>query len=241
VTGDSRPRLHVVPLTYRQACQLVQELHRHHRPPRGHKLSVGVADDSGRVAGVAMLGRPLSRVLDDGWTLEVTRTATDGTPNANSALYGAARRLALAMGYRRLVTYTQAGESGASLRGAGWRPVSHRGPRTGWTSPARTREDQGLDGVARVRWEAVLRPQREALVPGSSHGALTHSRSTHGSTHAPLPGNVTHEAPTPVTVTDVPAGQGQSRSRHAHPRRAAHTLPGVSIRDPGAEPHGVST
>lgn len=199
---SGQPRLHVVPLTFRQACALVEKLHRHHKPPRGHKLSVGVADEAGRVAGVAMLGRPVARVLDDGWTLEVTRTATDGTPNANSALYGAARRLALAMGYARLITYTQAGESGASLRGAGWRQVNHRPPRSGWTSPARQRVDQGLDGVARVRWEAVLRPR---------HG----SRSTHGSTHAPVPGIVTHESPMILTAERIDAARSSHGSTHA--------------------------
>ena len=87
--------------------------------------------------------------------------------------------------------------------------------------------DSYLDAVARY-----LEADDETPAQQGSHGAVTHSRSTHESTHGAPPENVTHEAPTPVTVTDVPAGQGQSRSRHAHPRRAAHTLPGVSIRDP---------
>jgi hypothetical protein len=56
----------------------------------------------------------------DGFTLEVTRVATDGCPNACSALYGAAWKVARAMGYRRLITYTLPEEGGSSLRGAGW-------------------------------------------------------------------------------------------------------------------------
>jgi hypothetical protein len=152
---DTR-RLHVVPVTWNQACELVQTLHRHHRPPRGHKLSVGIADDSGSVVGVAMLGRPVARMLDDGWTLEVTRTATDGTPNANSALYGAARRIAREMGYRRLVTYTMAGETGASLRGAGWRPVQTQPPVPGWDRPSRPRMATGTENVERTRWEVAV-------------------------------------------------------------------------------------
>jgi hypothetical protein len=146
-------RLHVVPLTWQQACALVDTLHRHHRAPRGHKLSIGVADPDGRVAGVAMLGRPKARALDDGLTLEVTRTATDGTGNANSMLYGACRRIAREMGYRRLVTYTQEGESGASLRGAGWRAVAQLDARPGWDAPSRPREPTGTEQVARTRWE----------------------------------------------------------------------------------------
>lgn len=147
-----QPRLHVVPCTWAQACAMVNSLHRHHRAPRGHKLSVAVAVSDGTVVGVAMLGRPVARILDDGFTLEVTRVATDGTQNACSALYAAARRIARAAGYRRLVTYTQQGETGSSLRGAGWRPAGHRGPRDDWHTPVRPR-DGGTGGVARIRWE----------------------------------------------------------------------------------------
>jgi hypothetical protein len=87
-------------------------------------------------------------------TLEVNRTATDGTPNANSLLYGAAWRATKAMGYRRLITYTQAGESGASLRAAGWKIVAELPPRRGWATPSRPRDDKGVDGVPRMLWEA---------------------------------------------------------------------------------------
>ena len=79
--------------------------------------------------------------------------ATDGSPNACSALYAAAWQVAKALGYRRLVTYTQAGESGASLRAAGWRVVAARPPRRGWTTPSRPRADHGVDHVARLRWQ----------------------------------------------------------------------------------------
>lgn len=101
-----------------------------------------------------MVGRPVARSFDDGLTLEVNRTATDGTPNANSVLYGAAWRAAKALGYQRLVTYTQEGESGASLRGAGWRVVAERRERKGWWAPSRPREAKGTEHVARTLWEA---------------------------------------------------------------------------------------
>lgn len=151
-----QPRLHVVPVTWQQACAVVDQLHRHHRAPRGHKLSVGVATPDGTIVGVAMLGRPVARHLDDGFTLEVTRVATDGTANAGSALYGAARRLAVAMGYRLLVTYTQDGESGASLRGAGWTSEGSTGELRSWGRDCRPRtSDTG--GVGRTRWQLRLR------------------------------------------------------------------------------------
>lgn len=146
--------LHLVPVSFEIACGFVQMWHRHHTAPVGHKYSIGVADDDGVLHGVVIVGRPVARHLDDGLTLEVTRTATDGTANANSMLYAAAWRAAKALGYGRLVTYTQASESGASLRAVGWRVLAERPARTGWTTPSRPREDRGTDGIPRTLWEA---------------------------------------------------------------------------------------
>lgn len=144
--------LRIVPVTFKDACQFVDAHHRHHQRPVGHKFSVGVARDQ-ILVGVAMVGRPVARHFDDGLTLEVNRTATDGTPNANSMLYGAAWRATKALGYGRLVTYTQAGESGASLRAAGWSVVAELKERKGWTTPSRPRDDRGTDDIPRTLWE----------------------------------------------------------------------------------------
>lgn len=146
--------LQLVPVSFDEACGFVAMWHRHHVPPRGHKFSIGVADDE-KLVGVAMVGRPVARHYDDGRTLEVNRTATDGTANANSMLYGAAWRATSALGYRRLITYTQAGESGSSLRAAGWRVIGERPPRAGWNSPSRPANDNGVDGIARTLWEVA--------------------------------------------------------------------------------------
>ncbi|WP_369795032.1 XF1762 family protein [Serratia sp. H1n] len=81
----------MTPISFRAACDFVQQLHRHNKPPRGHKFSVGLRNDAGELVGVAMAGRPIARHFDDGLTLEVNRTCTDGTKNANSMLYGAVR------------------------------------------------------------------------------------------------------------------------------------------------------
>ncbi|MFI9423413.1 XF1762 family protein [Streptomyces achromogenes] len=108
--------------------------HRHHAPPAGQVFAVGAADEDGTLRAVAIVGRPVARHFDDGTTLEVTRTASDGVRNANSLLYAASWRAAKALGYRRLITYTQDGESGASLRGAGWRLIAAR-PEPGGTPP----------------------------------------------------------------------------------------------------------
>ncbi|MGW7090030.1 XF1762 family protein [Streptomyces sp. NPDC054871] len=150
--------LHLVPVRQKDAREFVAAWHRHHQPPPGAVFSVGAADDHGVLRAVAMVGRPVARMLDNGQTLEVTRTATDGAFNANSLLYGAAWRAAQALGYTRLITYTQAGESGASLRGAGWRVLAQRPPRRGWNCPSRPRTSKGVDRVARTLWEASAVP-----------------------------------------------------------------------------------
>lgn len=142
----------IVPVTYREACAFIDAHHRHHRPPRGMKFAIGVAEGD-RLVGVVTAGRPVARQLDDGRTIEVTRVCTNGRRNANSALYGAAWRVGRAMGYRRLITYTQAGECGASQRAAGLVAVAVLRPRSGWCTPTRPRTGHGVDDVERIRWE----------------------------------------------------------------------------------------
>lgn len=121
----------------------------------GCKFCIGVADEDGVLRGVAIVGRPVARMYDNGQTLEVNRTATDGSPNANSMLYAAAWRAAKALGYTRLVTYTQAAETGASLRAAGWRVVAQRPARPGWDVPSRPRQLNGSEQMPRTLWEAA--------------------------------------------------------------------------------------
>jgi hypothetical protein len=82
----------------------VLQWHRHHKPPQGWKFGIAV-NNGEKVVGVVMVGRPVSRHRDDGWTLEITRLCTDGTKNAASMLLGAARKAASALGYKRLITY----------------------------------------------------------------------------------------------------------------------------------------
>ncbi|WP_367997474.1 XF1762 family protein [Streptomyces sp. GMY02] len=144
-------RLTIVPVSFQQARAFIAAHHRHHGAPQGMKCALGVAVD-GSLVGVAVVGRPVARRLDDGVTAEVTRTCTDGTAHANSKLYGAAWRAARALGYQRMITYTQAGESGASLRAIGFHLVAQLAPRGGWSCPSRPRS--GSAGpVARTRWE----------------------------------------------------------------------------------------
>lgn len=146
----------IVPVSLAEANAFVAEHHRHHTRVVGHKFSIGVTDSDGVLRGVAIVGRPVARARDDGRTLEVTRVATDGCPNACSALYGAAWRAARAMGYSRLGTYTLETESGTSLRAAGWRRV-HKTKGGSWSRSTRPRKDRHPT-MSKVLWEAATEP-----------------------------------------------------------------------------------
>jgi hypothetical protein len=145
--------LHLVPVDWETVREFIDGWHRHNKPPPGHKFSIGVAEDA-KLVGVACIGWPVASTFMDGLTLEVRRTATDGTKNANSMLYGAAWRAAKALGYGRLITYTQADETGASLRAAGWRVVAELPARKGWDSPSRPRNNDSYLSTTRYLWEA---------------------------------------------------------------------------------------
>lgn len=146
--------LTVRPSTRDEANVFLVAHHRHLvRHVAGHRFALAV-DLDGELVGVAVVGRPVARALQGPTTAEVTRLCTDGTPNACSALYGASWRAWRAMGGTRLVTYTLATEPGTSLRASGWKAVSSRGPRDGWDTPARARENTANPG--RVRWERTV-------------------------------------------------------------------------------------
>ena len=133
--------LYLVPITLVGANTFVERYHRHHGKVVGHKFSIAVADmETEEIVGVAIIGRPVSRHLDDGWTLEVNRLCTDGTKNACSMLYAAAWRAARAMGYKRLITYILESEKGVSLKAAGWRCVGQAGGLR-WTGKRRPEVD----------------------------------------------------------------------------------------------------
>lgn len=146
--------LHLVRIDWETARLFCRTWHRTHpKPPPGHLYHCAVADDDGTLVGVAICGRPVARAEDDGSTVEINRTVTDGHKNANSMLYGAAARIGFALGFRRIITRTEDAESGASLRAAGYRLVAERPARAGWNCTSRPR-DPGRDFVPRRLWEA---------------------------------------------------------------------------------------
>jgi len=74
-------------------------------------------------------------------------------------LYGAAWRAWRAMGGKKLITYTLQTESGASLRGAGWKIVGQTQPiksESNWNKgPSQKREWQPIYGQQKFRWEVA--------------------------------------------------------------------------------------
>lgn len=147
--------LTVTPIDFAEANAFVAAYHRHHKPVVGTKFCLAVSDETGKVRGVALVGRPVARNSDTGFTLEVNRCCTDGARNACSMLYQAAWKAAKALGFRRLITYTLPEEGGASLRGAGWKLIGERGGGN-WNVRTRPRIDtaEQLRGQ-KLLWEAA--------------------------------------------------------------------------------------
>lgn len=148
-------KLSIVPVRFRHARTFVADWHRHSGLPVGALFCIGLADDLGELHGVAVVGRPLARMFDNGQTAEVLRCCTDGAGNGCSMLYGAAWRACKAMGYTRLITYTRISEGGTSLRAAGWRVMAQRPAHSGWSRAARPRDLNGSEGEELLLWQAA--------------------------------------------------------------------------------------
>lgn len=105
--------------------------------------------------GVAICGRPVSRYLDDGLTLEINRLCTDGTYNACSILYGACARIAKDMGYKKVITYILKSENGASLKASNFVCEGEAGGEV-WTGK-RSGRDNGVPHEKKTRWVKVFK------------------------------------------------------------------------------------
>ena len=159
-------KLKVIPLTLKAANAYVKEHHRHNKPCVGHRFSIGALDEDDNIVGVAIIGRPVARMLDDGLTVEVNRVCTneDSPKNVCSFLYARAWRIWQQMGGERMITYTLQSEPGSSLKGAGWKVMATTRKRKkehlwntrkpkhkGYVSD---RKEQEADGHIKIRWEA---------------------------------------------------------------------------------------
>jgi hypothetical protein len=139
------------PISLKVANNFVLANHRHNKPVAGHKFSIGLVDNNEKLVGVAICGRPVARMLDDGLTLEVLRVCTDGTKNANSMLYSRVKKIAQVMGYKKVLTYTLTEESGSSLRAVGAVKDGIVKARE-WSREKRKRNSQDVYKKEKVRW-----------------------------------------------------------------------------------------
>lgn len=151
--------MRIIPCTYKTACDFINQHHRHHIASQGCKFCLGLMNDN-KLCGVAICGRPVSRHLDNGFTLEINRLCTDGTRNACSMLYGACCRVAKAMGYEKVITYILESENGASLKASNFICEGQAGG-THWTG---IREQKQLSFIEdktpkemKVRWVRELK------------------------------------------------------------------------------------
>lgn len=132
--------IELTPIFQKEAKVFIEKYHRHHKSLVGSIFQIGASID-GKLVGVVVVGRPVARRLQDGYTAEVTRLCTDGSMNVCSKLYSAAWRAAKAIGYKRLVTYILESELGTSLKASGWKEIGRAGGLS-WNVPSRPRIDK---------------------------------------------------------------------------------------------------
>lgn len=146
--------MRVIHIELKEANAFVEYHHRHHKAVTGHRFSLACVEAE-RLCGVAIVGRPVARNIDQIHTVEVLRLCTDGTPNACSFLYGACRRAAKALGYQRIITYILIDEPGTSLLASGWNfcYVSRGGS---WDCKARRRQGGKVPECPKKLYESVL-------------------------------------------------------------------------------------
>lgn len=153
------------PIDLTMAKRFVNETHRHNEAPLSWRFGVGLSR-GGFLVGVAMIGRPTGRGLDQKYAVEITRVCVveGASKNSCSMLYGAACRMAKAGGYRVAYTYTLASEDAASVKASGFVVDAELSERPSWSTASRPRYDENLFGErkrpteAKVRWKRILTP-----------------------------------------------------------------------------------
>lgn len=132
--------MEITPIFQDEAFAFIEQYHRHHKKPVGSIFQIAVAIKD-KIVGVAIVGRPVARGFQNGFTVEVTRLCTDGTPNACSMLYSACWRVSRELGYKKIITYILSTEPGTSLNASGWKLIGERGGGS-WNTKTRPRVDK---------------------------------------------------------------------------------------------------
>lgn len=145
--------MNIVPIHLKQANDFVKEHHRHNKPVTGHKFAIGLEAER-KLVGVGIAGRPVSRYLDDGKTIELTRICVkEGVPNGCSMIIGRMKRIAQLMGYERIITYTLQKETGAWLRAIRAKGAADVKPGRGWSHRPGSKGHQAVYDEPKIRWE----------------------------------------------------------------------------------------
>ena len=152
-------KLKVIPLSLKEANEFITKHHRHNKKCAGHKFSIG-AEYKGKLVGVAIIGRPVARKLDNKFTLEINRNCVlDDAPKGTcSFLYAKAIKIWQSMGGKKIITYTLTTESGSSLKAINFNKdtqVKIFKKNTGWTTRA-NRVWQEIHATPRIRWSKEL-------------------------------------------------------------------------------------
>lgn len=144
----------IIPINLKQANEFVLAHHRHNTKVVGCKFCIGLWANN-KLCGVAIVGRPVSRVLDNGFTCEINRLCTNGITNGCSKLYGACCRIAREMGYKKIITYILKSENGASLKASNFMYCGIAGG-VKWTGKRYTNKTQKVPHEMKQRYEKIL-------------------------------------------------------------------------------------
>ena len=149
---------HIAPITLKEANAFVVAHHRHHDSVTGCKFAIGLyktVNGKDTLIGTAICGRPVSRHLDDGLTLEINRLCVTEDGNCCSMLYGACGRIAKEMGYKKVITYILESESGISLKASNFVLEDAECGGKNWTG-ARKRANNTVPEEMKQRWVKIL-------------------------------------------------------------------------------------
>ena len=146
-----------VPLTLKDANKFVNQYHRHNKDCRGHRFSIG-AIYKDELVGVAIIGRPIARKIDQKVIAEVLRNCVkpDAPKGTCSFLYAKAIQAWQVLGGKKVITYTLETEKGSSLKAVSFKAVSKTPVfKYGWTN-RKNRILPETQKVRKVRWEKEL-------------------------------------------------------------------------------------
>jgi hypothetical protein len=148
-----------VPIKQKAAKKFIEHHHRHHKKASHgdiFRIAIAKVSDPKTIIGVAQVGRPVARALQDDYTVEVTRLCINvDHKNACSFVYSRAARIARELGYKRIYTYILHIEEGTSLKASGW-TIDGQTIGRSWSCKSRPRQSGLFPEIDKVRWVKLL-------------------------------------------------------------------------------------